>query len=83
MAGRPGDADESGACAAGLKIIDTEHFNAMATHYTWDNADRLTGIAHNGPTNLVAYNFVLDANGNRTPLNISLFGTAKSYVHSL
>ncbi len=38
-----------------------EHFNAMETDYTWDAANRLTGIAYNGPTNLVSYSFMLDA----------------------
>ena len=42
-----------------------EHFNAMETDYTWDKANRLTGIAHEGGATQVAYSFALDANGNR------------------
>ncbi len=53
------------------RVDRIEHFNAMETDYTWDAANRLTGIAHEGPTDLVAYSFVLDANGNRLQETVS------------
>ncbi|MBK6738660.1 MAG: hypothetical protein IPG64_12490 [Haliea sp.] len=47
------------------RLDRVEHFNAMETEYSWDDADRLKGIAHQGATALVEYSFQLDANGNR------------------
>ncbi|MCB1687210.1 MAG: hypothetical protein KDI33_01915 [Halioglobus sp.] len=47
------------------RVNRVEHFNAMETVYTWNDNNRLTGIAHGGATNLVEYIFQLDANGNR------------------
>ena len=48
-----------------------EHFNAMKTDYSWDDTDRLTGIAHAGSSTLVDYSFLLDDNGNRKRETIS------------
>ena len=48
-----------------------EHFNAMETRYTWDNANRLTGLDHAGSGRLVQYRYQLDANGNRIQETIS------------
>ncbi|CAA0092866.1 tRNA3(Ser)-specific nuclease WapA [Halioglobus japonicus] len=56
---------------AASRLDRVEHFNAMETSYTWDDANRLTGIAHEGATSLVEYNFLLDANGNRVSETIS------------
>ncbi len=53
------------------RLARVEHFNAMETGYTWDNSDRLVGLAHSGAANLVAYSFLLDANGNRLRETIS------------
>ena len=56
---------------AASRVDRVEHFNAMETDYTWDDANRLTGIAHDGATSLVEYSFLLDGNGNRVRETVS------------
>jgi RHS repeat-associated protein len=53
------------------RVDRVEHFNAMETDYSWDDANRLIGIDHDGATNLVEYSFLLDGNGNRVRESIS------------
>jgi RHS repeat-associated protein len=73
------------------RVNRVEHFNAMETVYTWDDNNRLTGLAHDGATNLVEYSFLLDANGNRlreiassgSLLSASLITDDTSYRYNL
>lgn len=53
------------------RLTDINHFNGMHTGIALDDANRLTGLVHDGNGTLVSYSYGLDENGNRVQETIN------------